>query len=160
MCENQTVSLTGMYIVRNFLQAAAALGMGVMLISTLLGVADRLFLGIGMSWTDELARFALVWTSLLAAAITLQHQRHFAFTAILEQLGSAGRIGVDLLMLAGLSVLAWYGIRLTAAVAVQTSPSLGIEMSWVYAAVPTFALVSICIFVLRIARWFTERPQC
>jgi TRAP-type C4-dicarboxylate transport system permease small subunit len=142
------------------LQAAAALGMGIMLISTLAGVADRLFLGIGMSWTDELARFALVWTSFLAAAIALQHQRHFAFTIIFDRLGSAGRIGVGLLILTGLVVLAWYGIRLTVAVTVQTSPSLGIAMSWVYAAVPVFALVSIWLFLLRIARWFRERPQC
>jgi len=125
------------------LQAIAVLGFVVMLGATLLGVADRLVLSIGLSWTDELARLALVWTSLIAAAIVVRDHHHFAITILLERFGAAGRIVVDGLLLLGLGLLAWKGMQFTFAVAQQTSPTLGLSMSCTYAAVPTFALLSI-----------------
>ena len=130
------------------LQAAGALGIAVMLVSTLLGVADRLVLAIGLTWTDELARLALVWTSMIAAAIVVRDRSHFALTIIFDRLGAAGRVGIDALLLAGLALLAWQGVRFTVAVAQQTSPVLGLPMSCAYAAVPAFALLSIG-FILR-----------
>ena len=76
----------------------------VMLGSTLIGVADRFVLGIGLSWTEELSRFLLVWASLLAAAVATKRRSHFRVAFVIERLSRAGKIGVNLACIGGLGV--------------------------------------------------------
>ena len=120
----------------------------VMLGSTLIGVADRFVLGIGLSWTEELSRFLLVWASLLAAAVATKRRSHFRVAFVIERLSRAGKIGVNLACIGGLGVAIWYGVQLVHLFHAQTAPALGIPMSWVYAAVPVSGTL-MCFYLLR-----------
>jgi TRAP-type C4-dicarboxylate transport system permease small subunit len=108
----------------------------VMLGSTLIGVADRFVLEIGLPWTEELSRFLLVWASLLAAAVATKRRRHFRIELAQRRLGAPGEAVITVLCVAALAVAIWYGIHIARLFHAQTAPALGIPMSWVYAAVP------------------------
>ena len=109
--------------------------------TTLLGVADRFLLGLGLPWPEELSRFLLIWTSLLAAAVAAKQRKHFQVTILIARLGRAGEALVNLLCLVGLLAIAGYGMQLVRVFHTQRAPALGIPMSTVYAAVPVSAVL-------------------
>lgn len=111
----------------------------VMFVSILIGVIDRFLLGIGLPWPEELARFLLVWGSLLSAAIAAKQEQHFQFTFFLRRLGIAGAVIIDVISIVALIVVIGYGVQFAWFFRMQTSPALGIPMSWVYAAAPVSA---------------------
>ncbi len=115
----------------------------VMFVSILIGVIDRFVLGLGLPWPEELARFLLVWGSLLAAAVAAKRSQHFQLTLVLRKFGTAGAIVVDVVSIAALAVVVGYGIQFAWIFRVQTSPALGIAMTWVYAAAPVSAALMI-----------------
>ncbi len=134
--------------------------LGVLVITTLIGVADRFLLGVGLPWPEELARVLLVWTSLLAAVVAAKQRRHFQVTLVVERLGRAGEILVSGLCLLGLGVILGYGVQLVRVFHGQRAPALGISMSWVYAAVPVSAVLIawyIARDLIRILRVATSR---
>ena len=135
----------------------------VMFISILIGVIDRFLLGIGLPWPEELARFLLVWGSLLSAAIATKRAQHFQLTFILRRLGFAGEVFVEVISIAALIVVIGYGIQYAWIFRVQTSPGLGISMVWVYAAAPVSATLMagylLRDFVTRIRNRYTARKE-
>jgi len=115
----------------------------VMFLSILVGVIDRFVLGMGLPWPEELARFLLVWGSLLAAAVAAKRSQHFQLTFVLRKFGTAGALVIDLVSIAALAMVVGYGIQFAWVFRVQTSPALGIAMTWVYAAAPVSAALMI-----------------
>ena len=135
----------------------------VMFVSILIGVIDRFLLGIGLPWPEELARFLLVWASLLSAAIAAKRAQHFQLTFVLRRLGLTGAVIVDLVSIAAMLAVVGYGVQFAWLFRVQTSPALGIPMSWVYAAAPvSAALIAGYLLrdlVARIRGRFTARTE-
>ena len=130
------------------LDAVTILMLVAMLGTTLLGVLDRFVLEVGIAWTEELGRFLLVWTSLLAAVIATRENRHFRLEVLVPRLGRFGRIFASLVGLAAMAVVAWYGFRLARMFHFQTSPGLGLSMAWIYASVVVAALL-IALYLVR-----------
>lgn len=126
--------------------------LAVMCGTTLLGVADRFLLGLGLPWTEELARFLLIWTSLLAAVVAAKRRAHFRVTLLLDRLGRPGAVLVDVLCLLVLTVVLGYGVQLVWVFHGQKAPALGIPMSLVYAAVPVSALLIVGYVVRDLAK--------
>lgn len=125
-----------------------------MVVTTLIGVLDRFVLGIGLPWPEELARFLLIWTSLLSAAVAAKHKTHFGLTMISDRLGPRWQDVIDVLCFAALLVVAWEGFRLARFFHMQISPALNLPMSYVYAAVPISSLL-IAYYIARnaVQRW-------
>ncbi len=135
-------------------EGVALIGLAMMVVTTLIGVLDRFVIGSGQSWPEELARFTLIWTSLLSAAVAAKHGQHYRLSFIYDRLGRAGGAVIDVLCIASLAVVCWQGIALVRIFNNQISPALGIPMSYVYAAVPVSAVL-IAWYLLRhlVARW-------
>jgi TRAP-type C4-dicarboxylate transport system permease small subunit len=136
--------------------------LGVIVVTTLVGVADRFLLGLGLPWPEELSRFLLVWTSLLAAAVAAKQRKHFQVTMVIERLGRTGEMLVGGLCLLGLGVILGYGVQIVQVFHGQRAPALGIPMSWVYAAVPVSAVLIagyVARDLIRIQRGVTPRAE-
>lgn len=133
--------------------------LGAMVVSTLIGVIDRFLIGSGLPWPEELARFLLVWTSLLAAAIAAKHHQHFRLSLLFDRLGRVWATAIDLACIGALLLVIWQGIRLAEIFHMQTSPALGLPMSVVYASVPvSAALIAYFIACEVVGRWWRREP--
>lgn len=106
-------------------------------------VISRYFLQDPSSWTEELARFALIWAGLLGAVYAYRTRAHVGIDILASKLSPGGRRKLDIISAASViafsvSVIVIGGsnlVMLTAELE-QTSAALGVSVSWVYAVIP------------------------
>ncbi len=114
-----------------------------MAVVVFLQVIFRYVLNLPLFWTEELARYCLVWSSLLGSAVAVKRSRHIAVTILMERFPPALRRGLTMVALisvaAILAIILWGGIQLVAITRTQISPALRISMSLPYLAVPVGA---------------------
>lgn len=108
-------------------------------------VVSRYLLAAPFIWADEVVGLAFTWLTFLAAAVTLKHHGHIAFTSLIELFDTRVRRvaqTVIALVVAGfLGVLAVMGVRMTLLVHAQLSAALEWPMSVYYAALPVGAVL-------------------
>jgi TRAP-type C4-dicarboxylate transport system permease small subunit len=115
----------------------------VMTTDVLWGVFTRYVLGAQAPWTEELARFLLIWIGLLGAAYASGQGLHLSIDLLPERLSGNRRRQLELLirffvLLFAVSVMVVGGCRLlylTWALG-QTSPALRLPMWMVYSVLP------------------------
>jgi TRAP-type C4-dicarboxylate transport system permease small subunit len=114
----------------------------------LLGVFTRYVLNDPLPWTEEAARYALIWLSWLGGGIALRRGAHIAVEFLLDAIPSAPARAV--VLFAGraaaiffLAICVWYGIVLVQRVSFQSTIALGISMQLPYASVPVGSLLMI-----------------
>ncbi|MFB9868758.1 TRAP transporter small permease [Vreelandella sulfidaeris] len=110
---------------------------------TLQIVSRVLFTAVG--WTEEVARFLLVWITFLAGTLAFQRGRHiavtFAVNALPGHLRQAARIAALLVVLAFMITLMVIGYRYMQVQSFQKSASLRLSMTYVYAVMPICAAI-------------------
>lgn len=106
-------------------------------------------------WTEELARYLLIWITFVGAALVHHHNEHIAVDMIRGALPLLLRKIVNLLislMIMGfLVLLTQAGLTITQ-FGTQTSPALGISMQYVYGALLVGALAMIVVTLGQIWR--------
>ena len=116
-----------------------------MAFDVLLEVVFRYVLFLPLFWTEEFARYCLVWSSLLAAGIALKRRQHIAVTFVAERfpqrVRAAAALGGDIFLAIWLAVILWGGIYLVLLTRHQLSPAMRLPMSLPYMAIPTGAAV-------------------
>ena len=110
---------------------------------TLQIVSRVLFSAVG--WTEEVARFLLVWITFLAGTLAFQRGRHIAVTfavdALPGRLRQIARIAALLVVLAFMVTLIVIGYRYMQVQSFQKSASLRLSMTYVYAVMPICAAI-------------------
>ncbi|MCB0565187.1 MAG: TRAP transporter small permease [Phaeodactylibacter sp.] len=126
-------------ILGNFL----AILMGIMTIDVLWGVFTRYAMGSQASWTEELARFLLIWIGILGAAYAAGKDMHLAIDLLMPRLKEEGQKRLKILIsflivLFAFTVMVIGGIRLIYITHVlgQLSPALRVPMAVIYSVVP------------------------
>ncbi len=126
-------------------ELALVILLGAMAIVVFLQVLFRYVLHLPLFWTEEFARYCLVWASLLGAAVALKRGEHIAVTFLLDTFPKrAARVltmiaQVSVILI--LTVMVWGGIKLVLVTSAQISPALRISMAIPYLALPVGAVI-------------------
>lgn len=128
--------------IATFLGHLCAALLAVQVVVILWGVLTRTFVN-QAGWTEELARYLLIWISLLGAAYAVANRSHIAISLLPDSLEGAKRLRlnrvIDVLILifvvAVLIIGGSYYVWLTFSLG-QRAPSLDIPVGVVYLAVP------------------------
>jgi len=125
----------------------------VLLFCVVLEVLSRFVLHLGITWTEEMARFTFIWASLLGASVALErkklHDIDLIFKYFPEKLKVIITLLINLLVSAMLFIFLIYGLKLTKVVHMQVSPTLEVKMSYVYFALPFTACLMLISTLLN-----------
>jgi len=125
------------------LDAVLIVAVGLLVLDVVWGVFTRYALGAQAKWTEELARFLLVWVALLGGAVAFGTKGHLGVDFFVGKFHPDARkliavvVHLVVLFFAG-SVFLYGGCRmvLDALAMEQMTPALGWKMGHVYLALP------------------------
>tara|TARA_R110002049_G_scaffold73329_27_gene189697 strand:- start:393 stop:902 length:510 start_codon:yes stop_codon:yes gene_type:complete len=151
--------------VDRLLKLALILLMSVLVLSITWQVASRYFLRDPSSWTEELARFALIWAGLLGAVYAYRTHAHVGIDILATRLSPVGRRRLEVIsaicvIAFSASVIIVGGSNLVALTArlEQTSAALGVQMAWVYAIIPVCGILLVLYALYNIAHPVDDIP--
>ena len=128
-------------IINRCTEVAVFIIISAMAVDVFIEVIFRYILWFPLFWTEEFARYCLVWSSLLAAGIALKRGQHIAVTFVAErfpkQIRTVAGLGGDIFVAILLAVILWGGIYLVILTRHQLSPAMRLSMSLPYMAIPT-----------------------
>jgi TRAP-type C4-dicarboxylate transport system permease small subunit len=153
--------------VRGVLGGVLATVAGVLLVLmtflVLYQVFTRYVLGTPAAFTEELVRYALIWTSFISAAYAFLHRKHMALVFVRDRFRPQVRrgllVGADVLVLLfAVVVLVVGGTMLALGARHDYSALLGISRGLVYAIAPITGLAITFAQVLNIWEDVTGEP--
>jgi TRAP-type C4-dicarboxylate transport system permease small subunit len=117
---------------------------------------------ISAPWTEELARYTLIWMVFLGAAVGVRHARMIALEFGIRKLppraGIPLRYAAMLLAMGFFGLLVWVGLDFVDLGRSETSPVLGITKDRVYWAMPVgMALMIVNSLALMAETWLEGR---
>lgn len=112
----------------------------VMICVTLAQVVFRYVIAAPLPWSEEMARYCFVWIVFLGGAVGLSRGIHLGVDLFVNMLPPKAQRGLDILTT--LLIGAFAATVINASLPVlnmnmfQRSPALGVQMSWIYIAIP------------------------
>ena len=108
--------------------------------------------GMSLIVTDELSRYLMVWTALLAAALLVYEDGHIRIALLPDSLGPIGRKVVyalsQVVVIGFLAAVIVASIMIMPSIMRQKTVTLGLSMAWFYAALPVSSAL-MALFALR-----------
>lgn len=129
----------------------------VMAVTILLQVFLRYVVKASLPWSEELARYLMVWIGLIGASLAMHEGRHVGVTLLVDRTRGLARK-----LLTGVALLAvlWFlwlmlseGTRLLQNIWQQRSPAMNLPMVIPYAAIPlgaVFMMVQVALLLARL----------
>ncbi|MCA0987295.1 TRAP transporter small permease [Guptibacillus algicola] len=117
-------------------------------------VFSRFVLEDSLRWSEELARYIMVWSVFIGSALAIRKRDLISVDAIKELMSARARnilnIAVYLVSIGFLAILVNYGFVLVGNIAGQLSPAMNISMAWAYSAIPVGSALMIinCVAVI------------
>jgi len=133
----------------------------VMIVVTLAQVIFRYVIAAPLPWSEELARYCFVWIVFLGGAIGLSRGIHLGVDLFVNMLPVPMQRGLD--ALTSVLIAAFAATVIYASYPVlnmnmfQRSPALGLQMTWIYAAIPISMALIFLICSERVAAYLFWR---
>ena len=133
--------------------------LAVLVLDVGVGIFGRYVVELPVTWTEELARYLMIWAALLAVSCGVARREHVAVTALLERLPKQPRrlvcAAIDALALAFFAFLCYFGIDMTEQGATQFATIFDMTMWLPFAAVPVSSALVCLQLALMGVRDFT-----
>lgn len=130
--------------------------LSIMVIAVFIGVLNRFVFQFSfISWTEELARFLLIYICMIGSCIAIKNGGHVNIVFIIERLKKFQKpviIFNHIIVIIFLSVVTIYGTKLCFTQSHQLSPALRISMSIPFASVPFGSFVMVIHSLALITR--------
>jgi TRAP-type C4-dicarboxylate transport system permease small subunit len=133
-----------------------------------IAVFYRYVLNNPIMWAEEVARYTLIWLTMIAASIAIKGRSHISLTTVIRRLPKNASIVLDIVMIIIIIVIIYiitkYSLIMVVTKSVNTySPSIAVSMVWSHTALPVgFGLTifqSIFILFEDIKMLITEKPS-
>lgn len=122
------------------------------------GVVARYALEASLPWTEELARYLMIWMALLAVSVGIYHREHIGLDVLRQKLPIRARRYLralfDVIGFLFFLVLLVFGLSMTRDGATQYANIFGMSMALPFAAVPVSAGLACVQLLLRGIRDF------
>ena len=97
---------------------------------------SRYVLNDSASWTEEIARYLLMWTTFFGTAIVLRRGTNIAVEVLMNFLPESGRralsFAIDVLTVGFIALLCWFSVLITDRMTIQRMTVFDVSMNVVY----------------------------
>ena len=136
--------------------------LGILVLDVGVGIFGRYVIELPVTWTEELARYLMIWAALLAVSCGVARREHVAVTALLERFPRSLQrylgVAIDALGFAFFAFLCYFGIGMTQQGATQYATIFEMTMWLPFAAVPVSSALACVQLVLTGTRDFILGP--
>ncbi len=150
--------------VNRFLEWFLILIFALLVLDVLFQVFSRYILGTSFTWTEEFARFSLIWMTILGAAYLNAKREHLSMDFLYEKFSVANKRKASILIeviifLFALIVMVIGGFNLvyTTLHLEQLSGTLRIPLGYVYAIMPFSGLLIMSFSIYHISNIYTNK---
>lgn len=120
---------------------------GILVIIVLIGVLFRYAVRDSLSWTEELARYLMIWAALLTVSVGIKDKEHVGIQLLIKQfppfLTKIITVVVYILTMVFLTVLTYKGYQVADKAKTQASLALNISMYWPLMSIPVSGVLAI-----------------
>lgn len=151
--------------IRNFLNRFIYLISSILIVLMVIDVSwqviSRYFLNNPASFTDECARFLMIWLALLGGALLFGKNGHIAITMVIDKFSPKYKFCIQLIIYVSIALFALFaltygGYNLIIRTLRQPSPAMGIPMGYVYSILPLSGVLIIIYSYLNIQSLITN----
>ena len=135
-----------------------------LVLDVLFQVFSRYILGTSFTWTEEFARFSLIWLTILGAAYLNGKREHLSMDFLYQKFSESNKRKASILIevlifLFALIVMVVGGFNLvyTTLHLEQLSGTLRIPLGYIYAIMPFSGLLIICFSVYHISTIYSNK---
>ncbi len=133
---------------------------GVMVLVVLIGTFFRYVLNSPLGWTEEAARYSMIWMALIASSIALKNREHIGINMFINKVPSKIRRYIilirDSFIAYFLYILIVEGYTMALGASNQVSPALNITMFWPLLSIPLTGLLCLLQLIMRVIIDWTE----
>ena len=136
----------------------------VLVLDVLFQVFSRYILGTSFTWTEEFARFSLIWLTILGAAYLNGKREHLSMDFLYQKFSESNKRKASILIevlifLFALIVMVVGGFNLvyTTLHLEQLSGTLRIPLGYIYAIMPFSGLLIMCFSVYHISTIYSNK---
>ncbi len=137
-----------------------------LVLDVLFQVFSRYLLGTSFTWTEEFARFSLIWMTILGATYLNAKREHLSMDFLYQKFSTANKRRVSILIevfifLFALVVMVIGGLNLvyTTLHLEQLSGTLRIPLGYVYAIMPFSGLLIMCFSIYHISNIYSSKTN-
>lgn len=120
---------------------------GILVVTVLTGVFFRYIIRDSLSWTEELARYLMIWAALLAVSVGIKDKEHVGIQLLIKQfpprITKIITFIVYLVTIVFLAVLTVKGYQVAVRAKNQLSLALNISMYWPLMSIPVSGVLAI-----------------
>lgn len=135
-----------------------------LVLDVLFQVFSRYLLGTSFTWTEEFARFSLIWMTIIGAAYLNAKKEHLSMDFIYDKLSEQNKRKASIvievfILLFALIVMVIGGANLvyTTLHLNQLSGTLRIPLGYVYAIMPISGILIICFSIYHISKIYSNK---
>lgn len=129
-----------------------ALLLAAMSIIVFANVSLRFLTNYSITWSEEVARYLMVWMTFLGAGLALRYGGHVAIANLQEALTTplqrVIRVAIAALLLTFCFIMVWMGYDYMMRMRFQVTPATRVSFSYIYAAMPIGFLLLIAHLLL------------
>lgn len=134
------------------------IGIAMMTVTLLLfvNIILRFFFSAGITWAEELIRYAIIWITFIGSSVCFQRGIHVSIDLLIDFLPEKGKkllnLIINVLAIIFMVFLIKFGFDLVSFSkgTGQLAPALRIEMFWVYLAIPVGAFLSLIHLIIQL----------
>jgi TRAP-type C4-dicarboxylate transport system permease small subunit len=150
--------------VNRFLEQVLVVIFALLVLDVLFQVFSRYMLGTSFTWTEEFARFSLIWLTILGAAYLSGKREHLSMDFLYQKFSETSKRKASILIeilifLFALIVMVIGGFNLvyTTLHLEQLSGTLQIPLGYVYAIMPFSGLLIMCYSIYHISSIYSNK---
>ena len=150
--------------VNKFLELFLIVIFALLVLDVLFQVFSRYVLGTSFTWTEEFARFSLIWMTILGAAYLNAKREHLSMDFLYQKFSKSNQKKASILIevfvflfAAIVMVLGGLNLVYTTLHLEQLSGTLRIPLGYVYAIMPFSGFLIMCFSVYHISNIYTNK---